>query len=106
MFVRHSREDASYIFIAELIGGKVDSPERPTSNLLLDHILIDPVFGGAIVLARRILGAGVQRFLMPAASAPHFFVTDGREAHKPSPDASLGDSVADAAGDCRKTRRN
>lgn len=55
---------APYIFIAKLISGQMNGPERSSPDLLPDHILVDAVFGRAVVLARGIFGAGVQRFLM------------------------------------------
>lgn len=62
----------SYIFFAKLIGGEMNGPKRPSPNLLPDDILVDPVLSRAVILARGILGAGVQRFLMSATSAPDF----------------------------------
>lgn len=44
----------------------MNGPERSPSNLLPNHILVDTMLGRAIILAGRILGAGVQRFLMSA----------------------------------------
>lgn len=36
---------AAYIFIAKLISGQMNGPERPSPDLLSDHILVDAVFG-------------------------------------------------------------
>lgn len=55
---------APYIFIAKLISGQMNGPERSSPDLLPDHILVDAVFGRPVVLARGIFRAGVQRFLM------------------------------------------
>jgi hypothetical protein len=41
----------------------MDGTKGPPSNLLFDDILIDSMLCCAVVLARSILGAGVQRFL-------------------------------------------
>lgn len=56
----------SYIFITILVRSQVNGPERPSPNLLSNHILVDTVLRRAVILAGRILGAGVQRFLMSA----------------------------------------
>lgn len=60
----------SYIFIAELICSQMDRPERSTSDLLFDHILVDTMFRSTVILARIILGAGVQCFLVRSISSP------------------------------------
>jgi hypothetical protein len=38
-------------------------PERPAANLLLHQILVDAMFGGAIILAVAVLGSCIERFL-------------------------------------------
>ena len=60
----------SYIFIAKLICSQMDSPKRSTSDLLFDHVLVDAMFRSTVVLARVILGAGVQCFLVRGISSP------------------------------------
>lgn len=85
----------------------MNGPKRPTPNLLPDHILVDTVLSCAIILARSIFGAGVQRFLMSAASAHRVLSRTALSVnHQPSPDASLGDFAADAAEDCQKIQMN
>lgn len=41
----------------------MDGTERASSNLLLDHILVDAMFSSTVVLTCIVLGAGVQCFL-------------------------------------------
>lgn len=57
----------TYIFITILVRSQVNGPERSPPNLLSNHILVDTMLGRSIILAGRILRAGVQRFLMPAS---------------------------------------
>lgn len=55
--------DWSYKFIAILIKSQVDGAERASSQLLLDLILIDPVYGSTIVLAVRVFRTSMKRLL-------------------------------------------
>ncbi|KAJ5610125.1 hypothetical protein N7510_006844 [Penicillium lagena] len=62
----HISPDQTYIFIAELIYGQMNRPERPSPYLLPDHVLVDPMFCCPIVLASCILRASVECFLSRA----------------------------------------
>lgn len=57
-----------YKFISELIDSEMHCAEGPSANLLLDYILVDPVFGGAIILTCGILRSSIQRFLLERIS--------------------------------------
>lgn len=50
----------SYIFIPMLVSSKMDSPERPSANLLLDHVLIDAMNGTSVVFTIGILRTSMQ----------------------------------------------
>ena len=52
----------THVFCSMLVDCQVDSAERPSSNLLLDHILIDAENGTPVVLAIGVLGARVECF--------------------------------------------
>jgi hypothetical protein len=43
--------------------------ERTSANLLFDHVLVDSVFSGTIILASVIFGSSVERFLPRAQLA-------------------------------------
>lgn len=38
----------------------MNGPKRPTPNLLLDYILVDAMFGDAVIFARDVLGTSVE----------------------------------------------
>jgi hypothetical protein len=51
-----------------LVHGQVDGAEAAAPNLLLDDILIYPVYGGAVIVAATIMGAGIEGFLDSVAA--------------------------------------
>lgn len=64
------KSSSTYVFGPKLINSKVNSAKRTSSDLLLDHILVDPVFSGPIILASSVFGAGIERFL-PSKRSVH-----------------------------------
>lgn len=53
----------TYKFMTILIDGDMDCAERAPANLLLYHILIDPMFSNTIILTGDILGVCIERLL-------------------------------------------
>ncbi len=51
------------IFGAMLVDGEMHGPKRPSTNLLLDDILIDAMLPLAVVRAVGELGSSIERFL-------------------------------------------
>ena len=101
----HSRA-LPYIFIAKLVSSQVDGAKGASSNLLLDDILVDTVLCRAVVLARPILGAGVQCFLCAHETrislSPESLARAVQNVYQPSPDAELGGFVGGVFEDYRR----
>lgn len=61
-----------------LVDRQVYGAEAAATNLLLDHILIYPVDGGAVIIAAAIVGAGIEGlFHSSAARRCSAVVSDG-----------------------------
>lgn len=52
-----------YKFVAILIDSQMDGPERASSQLFLDLVLVDPMYSSAVILAVRVLRVSVKRLL-------------------------------------------
>ena len=50
----------TYVFLTILINCEVDCTKRPSSNLLLNDILINTVLGSAVVFTGYVLGVCIQ----------------------------------------------
>lgn len=53
--------------MAILIDCKMDGPERAPSNFLFYEVLVDAMLSGAIIMAIRVFGTSVKRFLVQLA---------------------------------------
>jgi hypothetical protein len=53
-----------HIFVPILIDCYMNGSERPTANLLSDHILIYSVFSSAVILAESVLRSSIECFLI------------------------------------------
>lgn len=42
----------TYIFVTILVDGNMDCAKRASTDLLLDHVLVDPMFSNTVILAR------------------------------------------------------
>jgi hypothetical protein len=58
----------TYKFLAILVHSQVNGAEAAAADLLLDHILVYPVHGGAVVVAAAIVRAGIEGFFDGAAA--------------------------------------
>lgn len=54
---------SSYIFVAILINSQMDGPERASSQLFLNFVLVDPMYSSTVILAVRVLRVSVKRLL-------------------------------------------
>ena len=59
--------DGTYEFLPILIDGQMHCAEAAPANLLLDHILVYPVYS-AVIIAAAVVGAGIECFFDSLAS--------------------------------------
>ena len=58
----------TYEFVSILVHGEMDGTEATTTNLLLYHVLIDPVHGRTVIVAAAVVCARIERFLDSSAA--------------------------------------